>query len=144
MRSQFQPIMGGVGGRSRIDDNEWHYLADPDENPEFFEHMTEPVQIQFLGKNWDEGPWIMPNKFPPNAKADRHAHNHATIYYITKGSMTFNDGSGWYHPGDLRWIEPYNEYGPEEAGPDGVEFLLISAGPIDVQWEGGDTHIVKG
>lgn len=143
MRSQFTPIMGGVGGRSRIDDNEWHYLADPVENPEFFEHMSEPVEIQFLGKNWDEGPWIMPNKFPPNAKADRHAHNHATIYYITKGSMTFNDGSGWYEAGDLRWIEPYNEYGPEEAGPEGVEFLLVSAGPIDVQWEGGDTHIVK-
>lgn len=28
MMSRFQPIMGGVGGRSRIDDDEWHYLAD--------------------------------------------------------------------------------------------------------------------
>lgn len=144
MRTQHQPIMGGVGGRSRIADNEWHHLADPAENPEFFEHMTEPVQVQFLGKNWEEGPWIMPNKFGPGVKADRHAHNHATIYYITKGSMTFNDGSGWYHEGDLRWIEAFNEYGPEEAGPEGVEFLLVSAGPIDVLWEDGDHHIVKG
>lgn len=27
MRSQFQPIMGGVGGRTRIADDERHHLA---------------------------------------------------------------------------------------------------------------------
>ena len=38
----------------------------------------------------------------------------------------------------LRWISADQEYGPEEAGPDGCEFLLVSYGPMDVQWEGGD------
>lgn len=144
MESQSQPIMGGVGGRSRMDDNEWGFFVAPDENPKFFEHMSEPVQVQFLGKNWEEGPWIVPNKFPPNTKADRHAHNYTTVYYITKGSMTFNDGSGWYYPGDLRWISADHEYGPEESGPDGCEFLLVSYGPMDVQWEGGDRQEVEG
>lgn len=69
MESQSQPIMGGVGGRSRMDDNEWGFFVAPDENPKFFEHMSQPVQVQFLGKNWEEGPWIVPNKFPPNTKA---------------------------------------------------------------------------
>lgn len=58
--------------------------------------------------------------------------------------MTFNDGSGWYYPGDLRWISADHEYGPEESGPDGCEFLLVSYGPMDVQWEGGDRQEVEG
>lgn len=142
MRSQAKLYMDGVCGRSRIEDNDWEYFVDPDENPEFFEHMTEPIKVQFLGESWEKGPWIVPNKFPPNTKADEHAHNHTTCYYILKGSMTFNDGSGWYHAGDLRWIRPDHQYGPEEAGPEGVEFLLISDGPMDVQWKDAETAVV--
>ena len=28
-------------------------------------------------------------------------------------------------------------YGPEESGLDGCEFILVSAGTIDVNWESG-------
>ena len=142
MDNQCQLEANGQVGRSRIADNEWQYLEDPKEHPEFFAHMTEPVKIQFLGENWEKGPWILPNRFGPNVKADKHAHNHDTVYYILSGSMTFNDGSGWYKEGDLRWVRANVEYGPEEAGPDGCDFLLISQGPIDIQWVGAETHTV--
>jgi hypothetical protein len=46
--------------------------------------------------------------------------------------------------GDLRWISADQEYGPEESGPEGCEFLLVSYGPMDVQWEGGDRQVVEG
>lgn len=54
--------------------------------------------------------------------------------------MSFNDGSGWYSEGDLRWVRAGVTYGPEEAGPEGCEFLLISYGPINIQWADGDTY----
>jgi hypothetical protein len=57
--------------------------------------------------------------------------------------MTFSDGWGWYRPGDLRWISADQEYGPEESGTEGCEFLLVSYGPMDVQWEGGDRRVVE-
>ena len=52
------------------------------------------------------------------------------MYVITKGTMTFNDGSGWYGPGDVRWVRANTMYGPEEAGPEGCEFVHVSPGPI--------------
>ena len=134
-------VENGVG-RSRIDDNEWQYFADPEKQPEFFTHMSQPIPVQFLGESWEKGPWIVPNKFPPNTKADAHAHNFDTIYYIIEGTMTFNDGSGWYRKGDLRWARAGVMYGPEEAGPEGCTFLLVSGGPMNVQWRDADTHIV--
>ena len=54
--------------------------------------------------------------------------------------QNFNDGTGWYERGDVRWVRANHTYGPEESGPDGCEFILISMGPIDVQWESGDTY----
>ena len=84
--------------------------------------------------------WDVPNQFPPNTRADRHAHAADTIYVIMRGSMTFNDGTGWYKTGDVRWVRANHTYGPEESGPDGCEFILVSMGPIDVQWESGDTY----
>jgi len=143
MESQAKLEAGGMVGRSRIDDNEWQFFVDPQEQPEFFAHMSEPVKVQFLGENWEKGPWIVPNRFGPNVKAEKHAHNYDTVYYILKGSMTFNDGSGWYEVGDLRWVRAGLEYGPEEAGPDGCDFLLISYGPINVQWAEGKTYEVN-
>lgn len=135
-------IIGNVG-RGRIEDGEWTTFVDPEEDPTFFEHMSDVVEVKFMGESWETGPWIVPNKFPPNCSAAVHSHNHDTIYVITKGSMTFNDDSGWYEEGDIRWVRADTTYGPEESGPEGCEFLLISYGPIDVQWEGSSTHKAK-
>jgi redox-sensitive bicupin YhaK (pirin superfamily) len=132
-------VENGVA-RSRIEDNDWELFVDEDQEAGFFDHMSDKVQVQFLGEDWESGPWIVPNRFPPNCKAAKHAHNFDTIYYILKGTMSFNDGSGWYSAGDLRWVRKGTTYGPEEAGPDGCEFLLVSYGPINIEWEGGDTY----
>jgi hypothetical protein len=135
-------VENGIG-RSRIDDNEWELFADPDQSPEFFEHNFGEY-VQFLGESWEKGPWIVPNRFGPGVKSDRHSHNYDTIYYILRGSMTFNDSSGWYEQGDLRWVRAGVKYGPEEAGPEGCDFLLVSYGPINVEWEGGETYDAPG
>jgi mannose-6-phosphate isomerase-like protein (cupin superfamily) len=140
MKPQVQLEADGKVGRSRIDDNEWEFFIDPEANPEWASHMTTPVKTQFLGESWEKGPWIVPNRFEPNVKADPHSHGYDTIYYILSGTMSFNDGSGWYEAGDLRWVRAGLEYGPEESGPDGCDFLLISYGPVVTEWQGGDTH----
>jgi hypothetical protein len=125
----------GTVAKANINDGEWGTFVDPEENPEFFEHMTETIKVKFMGESWEKGPWIVPNHFPPNVKAGTHSHNFDTVYVITKGSLNFNDGLGWLVPGDVRWVRAGTIYGPEEAGPDGCEFILISQGPIEVIWE---------
>ena len=123
-----------------LDDGEWGTFVDPDASPEIFEHMTNIIKVKFMGENWETGPWIVPNKFPPNTKAGRHSHPEDTIYVIMRGSLNFNDDTGWYKPGDEKWVRANHMYGPEESGPDGCEFILVSAGPIDVNWESGQTY----
>ena len=130
-------------GKASLDDGEWTTFVDPETSPDFFEHMTDIVKVKFMGENWENGPWIVPNKFPPNTKADRHAHTADTIYIIMRGTMTFNDGTGWFKKGDVRWVRANHTYGPEESGPEGCEFILISMGPIDVQWEEGKTYLAN-
>ena len=119
-------------GKASLDDGEWTTFVDPKTSPDFFKHMTDIVKVKFMGENWEKGPWIVPNKFPPNTKADVHSHAADTIYIIMRGSMTFNDGTGWYKKGDVRWVRADHMYGPEESGEEGCEFILISMGPIDV------------
>jgi len=131
-------------GKANLDGGEWTTFVDPETSPEFFDHMTDVVKVKFMGESWETGPWVVPNKFPPNTRAERHAHGADTIYVIMRGSMTFNDGTGWYEPGDVRWVRANHTYGPEESGPDGCEFILVSMGPIDVQWEAGATFQADG
>jgi mannose-6-phosphate isomerase-like protein (cupin superfamily) len=141
MKSQAR-VENGVG-RSRVEDNEWETFADPADD-QFYGHMENGIiETQFLGESWEKGPWIVPNRFPPNCRADKHSHNHDTVYLVTKGTMSFNDGSGWYRAGDVRWVRAGVEYGPEEAGPEGCEFILISYGPINVQWADAETYEVE-
>ena len=137
--------VNGNIGRATMNDAEWGYFVDETVGEEAFEawksHMQNGmIETLFMGESWEKGPWIVPNRFPPNCKADPHAHNYDTVYVVTKGTLTFNDGTGWYKPGDVRWVRANTMYGPEEAGPEGCEFVLVSTGPIDVQWEGGDTY----
>ena len=64
MKPQVQ-MSGPSVGRSRIDDNTWEYFADPDESPEFFDHMSKKIEVQFLGgepsiaeKTYEEAVWL--------------------------------------------------------------------------------------
>jgi len=101
----------------------WEKFPDPHDRP------TTPVRIL---KETD--PFILQADFPAHFHADLHWHPHDTIYLITKGRLRFGD-EGWFEPGDVRWVKAGHSYGPEEAGPEGVQFFLVSlGGAIGLNW----------
>jgi len=62
-------------------------------------------------------------KFPPNFKFPRHWHTHGEFVMILAGSAVFAGRE--LKPGDMAYNDSRTVYGSEEAGPDGVEFLMI-------------------
>ena len=65
--------------------------------------------------------------FPPNYVGKVHWHPADTVYVIRRGQFIV-EGEGTYEVGDLRWVKAGTAYGPEGAGPDGCEVLLIGKG----------------
>lgn len=65
--------------------------------------------------------------FPPHYVGKVHWHPTDTIYVIRKGQFIV-EGEGTYEVGDIRWVKAGTPYGPEKAGPDGCEVMLIGAG----------------
>lgn len=65
--------------------------------------------------------------FAPNFVGTRHWHPADTVYVIRRGEFVVA-GEGSYHEGDVRWVKAGSVYGPEGAGPEGCEVLLIAAG----------------
>lgn len=91
---------------------------------------TQPVQPLFT----DE-PYLLRTRFVPEFTAGEHWHDFDTLYFILAGAMRFGPQEPWYRAGDLRWVRGGRAYGPEQPGPDGVEFLLLSCGgPISLRW----------
>jgi hypothetical protein len=64
---------------------------------------------------------------PPNYVGKRHWHPADTVYVIRRGQFTVA-GEGTYEVGDIRWVKAGTPYGPEGAGPEGCEVMLIAAG----------------
>jgi hypothetical protein len=91
---------------------------------------TQPVQPLF-----SDGPYLLRTRFAPDFVAGEHWHDYDTVYFILDGAMQFGPREPWYHRGDLRWVKGGHAYGPEQPGPEGVEFLLLSCGgPISLHW----------
>jgi hypothetical protein len=112
-----------VSGRAHLDDIEWEMYPDPNGRP------TSPVKVVSAGD-----PGILYAKFDPGYTAGEHWHPYDTVYIITRGTLRFGD-EGTFGIGDIRWVKGGHSYGPEETGPDGVEFLLISlGGPVGLNW----------
>ena len=65
--------------------------------------------------------------FPPNYVGRVHSHPTDTVYVIRRGEFIV-EGEGTYVEGDIRWVKSGTPYGPEAAGPDGCEVMLIGAG----------------
>ena len=65
--------------------------------------------------------------FPPNYVGKVHWHPADTVYVVRRGQFIV-EGEGTYEPGDIRWVKAGTPYGPERAGPDGCEVLLVAAG----------------
>jgi hypothetical protein len=64
---------------------------------------------------------------PPGYVGKVHWHPADTVYVIRRGQFTV-EGEGTYEVGDIRWVKAGTAYGPEGAGPDGCEVMLIAAG----------------
>jgi hypothetical protein len=65
--------------------------------------------------------------FPPNYVGKVHWHPTDTVYVIRRGSFIV-EGEGTFVEGDVRWVKSGTAYGPESAGPEGCEVMLIGAG----------------
>ena len=66
-------------------------------------------------------------ELPPNYVGKVHWHPADTVYVVRRGQFTV-DGEGTYEVGDIRWVKAGTVYGPEGAGPEGCEVMLIAAG----------------
>ncbi|GAB2684323.1 hypothetical protein GCM10027271_53170 [Saccharopolyspora gloriosae] len=73
--------------------------------------------------------------FPPGYSAPAHSHPFNTTYHMVKGALRFGD-EGWVGANSVRGVQAGHVYGPEEADPvHGCEFLLVSDGPIGIDWD---------
>lgn len=109
--------------RIRPTEHEWEQYPDPHGRP------TTPVRILR-----SDDPYVLEADFPPHFHAGLHWHPYDTIYLITAGSMRFGD-EGTFRDGDIRWVRGGHAYGPERAGPNGVQFHLISlGGAVGLNW----------
>lgn len=64
---------------------------------------------------------------PPNYVGKVHWHPADTVYVIRRGEFTV-EGEGTFRVGDVRWVKAGTAYGPEGAGPEGCDVMLMGAG----------------
>jgi hypothetical protein len=64
---------------------------------------------------------------PPDYVGKVHWHPADTVYVVRRGQFTVA-GEGTYVEGDIRWVKAGTAYGPEGAGPEGCDVMLIAAG----------------
>jgi hypothetical protein len=70
---------------------------------------------------------VMTFEFPPNYAGVVHSHPQDTVYIVRRGRFIV-DGEGTFEVGDLRWVKAGTSYGPERAGPEGCEVILVTKG----------------
>lgn len=91
---------------------------------------TQPVQLLFT-----DGPHVLRTRFNPRFTAGEHWHDYDTVYFVRGGGMQFGPQEPWYEAGDIRWVRGGHAYGPEQPGPAGVDFILVSlGGPVSLHW----------
>jgi len=104
-------------------DKGWEMFPEPHGRP------TTPTRILR-----EQDPFIIEADFPANFFAAEHWHPFDTIYLFTAGEMKIGN-EGAFRPGDIRWVKAGHAYGPEEAGPEGVRFHLLSlGGHVGLNW----------
>lgn len=70
---------------------------------------------------------VMTFEFPPHYEGVVHSHPNDTVYFVRRGTFIV-EGEGTFEVGDMRWVKANTMYGPERAGPDGCEVILITLG----------------
>lgn len=98
--------------------------------PDVAGRETQPVQLLFT-----DGPFALRTRFKPSFSAGEHWHDFDTVYFVREGGMQFGPQEPWYSAGDIRWVRGGHAYGPEQPGPAGVDFVLVSlGGPVSLHW----------
>jgi hypothetical protein len=62
-------------------------------------------------------------QFPPNFEWPNHSHTAPELTVFLKGSAWFN--GELCEPGTMAFVDEGVFYGPEKAGPEGCEFLIV-------------------
>ena len=65
--------------------------------------------------------------FPPHYVGKVHWHPADTVYVVRRGQFIV-EGEGTFEVGDIRWVKAGTPYGPESAGAEGCDVMLIAAG----------------
>jgi quercetin dioxygenase-like cupin family protein len=99
-------------------------LADPSAEPP----DVTGVAVKFLvyPEEGDDRPLIEIVRFPPHSKTAPHWHSEGEFVYVLKGMAQF--GGKDLLPGEMAYMDARTVYGPECAGPDGAEVLVIRRG----------------
>jgi hypothetical protein len=89
-----------------------------------------PFNIQMrlfgLGEPDDPAaPTFVITRLPANGVLPPHHHESTFVDVVVQGSVKVGDK--WYHPGDVRCLAWGVDYGPSEAGPEGVTLLEFYA-----------------
>lgn len=115
-----------------VDDPVRRYAIDELDNVRFEDEHIHPF---VLLRRISAEPSIRQVTFPPGAELGRHSHPSDTLYVIQSGEFIVDD-EGSFRPGELRWVRAGVVYGPERAGPDGCEVLIVSTnGRFAVTWD---------
>jgi quercetin dioxygenase-like cupin family protein len=74
----------------------------------------------------DTGLYVTLGQYDPNIVVAAHSHNQPELIYILEGTVTV--GGSACPAGTVLQIPAGTAYGPLEAGPDGVRFLVMRPG----------------
>jgi len=143
VRKRFETVLaGGVLGAYTAAAEEpplWKRPASgPDLGPRTIIHIdeTHPAELidgstpaitlkPLVGEDCDL--CVMTFEFPPGYVGVVHSHPEDTVYLVRRGEFIV-DGEGTFLPGDLRWVKAGTMYGPERAGAEGCEVVLVTKG----------------
>jgi hypothetical protein len=66
---------------------------------------------------------VQVDRFEPNVEFGYHKHSEPELTIFLRGSAIFNGHP--CQPGTMVFVDADTPYGPEKAGPDGCEFMII-------------------
>lgn len=89
------------------------------------------VAIKYLvrpeeGGTGSDRPLVYVVRFPPGLVSEDHWHTEGELFYILKGQARV--GGKDLYPGDMVYMDAKVVYGPEAAGPEGAEVLVVRRG----------------
>jgi hypothetical protein len=106
-----------------LDDVDWTVLEHPN-----LPARAQAARVKALSRN------VFLVLFPPGLTAPARTHRYDTAYYVTEGAIQFGD-QAWVKANSVRAVQAGHVDGPQQAHPAvGVTFLLVSSGPIDIEW----------